>query len=126
MRPRPAVLRLLGALLLGLAAASPPLAAAERPGAPPRGVPAPPPPPEQYNPPDLPGAETDELEPEVTITTRGTEIHEEYRLNGQLYMVKVIPAKGPPYYLIYDEAGRARRSDLEPEILVPSWVIKRF
>lgn len=97
-----------------------PAVAAERP------VPPPPPPPEQYDPPDLPGADVDELEPEVTITTRGTEIHEEYRLNGQLYMVKVTPARGKPYYLLYDERGHARRSDLEPDIMVPNWVIKRF
>ncbi|BAU50406.1 hypothetical protein SVA_3872 [Sulfurifustis variabilis] len=113
-------------LLLGGLAAAPPLPGAERPAPPPAAVPEPPPPPEQYDPPDLPGAEVDELEPEVTITTRGTEIHEEYRLNGQLYMVKVTPAKGRPYYLIYDEVGRARRSDLEPDIMVPNWVIKRF
>lgn len=89
-------------------------------------VPPPPAPPENYTPPSLPGEPSEELEPEVTITTRGTEIHEEYRINGQLYMVKVTPAKGPPYYLIYDERGNARRSDLEPEVIVPSWVIKRF
>lgn len=66
------------------------------------------------------------IEPEVTITTKGTEIHEEYRANGQLYMVKVIPAKGKPYYLIYDERGRTRRSDHEPSTIVPQWVIKRW
>lgn len=87
-------------------------------------VPAPPPlPPEgsARSVPD-PGA----LEPEITITSKGTEIHEEYRYHGELYMVKVIPAKGPPYYLIYDERGNERRSDIEPEIVAPSWVIKRF
>jgi hypothetical protein len=41
-------------------------------------------------------------------------------------MVKIIPAVGPPYYLVYDDRGRARRSDLEPDIIVPQWVIKRF
>jgi uncharacterized protein DUF2782 len=65
-------------------------------------------------------------EPEITITSKGTEIHEEYRYHGELYMVKVIPAKGPPYYLIYDERGNSRRSDIEPDIIAPSWVIKRF
>lgn len=88
----------------------------------------PPPPPENYNPPsvpDLPGAE--QHEPEVTITTKGTEIHEEYRLNGRLYMIKVIPAKGKPYYLIdHEGGGQFRRSDFEPRIAIPMWVIKRF
>ncbi|MEK7191566.1 MAG: DUF2782 domain-containing protein, partial [Pseudomonadota bacterium] len=48
------------------------------------------------------------IEPEITITTKGTEIHEEYRANGRLYMVKVVPAKGKPYYLLYDELGKVR------------------
>lgn len=95
---------------------------------PPAAVPAPPAPPENYNPPgvpDLPSGE--QQEPEVTITTKGTEIHEEYRMNGRLYMVKVIPKKGKPYYLIDQEgSGQFRRSDLEPRIAVPTWVIKRF
>jgi hypothetical protein len=66
------------------------------------------------------------IEPEVTITTRGTEIHEEYRANGQLYMVKVTPKHGKPYYLVYDERGRARRTEHEPSIIAPQWVIKAW
>jgi len=91
-------------------------------------VPPPPPPPENYRPPrgGEPARETEDFEPEVTIRTRGTEIHEEYRYNGQLYMVKVTPARGRPYFLIFDERGASRRSDLEPETTIPSWVIKRF
>jgi Protein of unknown function (DUF2782) len=73
-----------------------------------------------------PPASAETIEPEITITGKGSEIHEEYRYNGLLYMIKVIPSHGPPYYLIYDERGRSRRSDLEPNIIVPQWVIKRF
>jgi len=91
-------------------------------------VPPPPPPPENYNPPaapELPSA--GQPEPEVTITTKGTEIHEEYRLNGRLYMIKVTPAKGKPYYLIDQEgSGQFRRSDFDTRISIPTWVIKRF
>lgn len=87
-------------------------------------LPPPPAPDERQARPATPGS--DPIEPEVTITSKGTEIHEEYRYNGQLYMVKVIPAKGPPYYLLFDERGRSRRSDLEPDYVAPSWVIKRF
>jgi hypothetical protein len=90
-----------------------------------RPAPPPPPLPEQSSAPP-PGRGDDGFEPDITVTSKGTEIHEEYRHNGQLYMVKVIPAKGPPYYLIYDERGNARHSDLEPDIIAPSWVIKRF
>lgn len=89
-------------------------------------APAPPPPPENYAAPATEPA-GGEPEPEVTITTKGTDKHEEYRINGRLYMVKVTPAKGKPYYLIDNEGrGQLRRSDFEPTISVPTWVIKRF
>ena len=91
-------------------------------------VPPPPPPPENYQPArgNAPGPESEDFEPEITIQTRGTEIHEEYRYNGQLYMVKVTPKHGRPYFLIFDERGTSRRSDLEPETAIPTWIIKRF
>lgn len=94
----------------------------------PASVPAPPPPPENYNPPATPELpDAGQPEPEVTITTKGTEIHEEYRLNGRLYMIKVVPKKGKPYYLIDQEgSGQFRRSDFESRIAIPTWVIKRF
>lgn len=91
-------------------------------------VPAPPPPPENYNPPAAPEPpEAGQPEPEVTITTKGTEIHEEYRMNGRLYMIKVVPKKGKPYYLIdYEGSGEFRRSDFDSRIAIPTWVIKRW
>ncbi len=98
-----------------------------KPGASKPVVPEPPPLPEHYNPPSAPDEAAQELEPEITITTKGDAIHEEYRLNGVLYMIKVIPAKGKPYYLIdYEGDGKFRRSALEPNITIPMWVIKRF
>ncbi|HEU5337958.1 MAG TPA: DUF2782 domain-containing protein [Sulfuricaulis sp.] len=94
---------------------------------PPAAVPSPPAPPENYNPPAVPDLPSGEPEPEVTITTKGTEIHEEYRLNGRLYMIKVIPKKGKPYYLIDQEgSGQFSRSDFDSRIAIPTWVIKRF
>ncbi len=91
-------------------------------------VPTPPPPPENYNPPATPELpDVGQPEPEITITTKGTEIHEEYRLNGRLYMIKVVPKKGKPYYLIdHEGSGQFRRSDFETRIAIPTWVIKRF
>jgi hypothetical protein len=68
-----------------------------------------------------------ELEPEITIVPREDVTFVEYRIGGRLYMIKVIPAQGPPYYLIDPEGnGEFIRSDLEPEITPPLWVIKRF
>lgn len=86
-------------------------------------VPAPPAMPEDYDSTDLPG----ELEPEVTIVPKEKEIHKEYRVNGRLYMIEVIPAKGPRYFLVDpDGSGKFVRSELGPDVVIPMWVIKRF
>ena len=80
-------------------------------------------------PPPLPGTVPDDLEPEVTIRSDERGRIEEYRINGQLYMVKVTPAKGPPYYLM-DTTGdgelESRRGEIDPKLLVPRWVIFRW
>ncbi len=56
-------------------------------------------------------------EPEVTITTTGKNTRvEEYRIDGRLYMIKIVPAKGFPYYLIDTDGDGdldTRRNDLE-------------
>lgn len=68
------------------------------------------------------------LEPQVTIQKRGSDTIEEFRLNGRLYMVKVTPAHGVPYYLI-DDVGRGdfvRRDNFDTRTRVPMWVIHQF
>lgn len=84
-------------------------------------VPEPPPPP--------PGMEPDPaLEPQVTILRRGTDTVEEYRVAGKLYMIKVTPAGGKPYYLI-DERGDgkfSRQESFDTGIRPPMWVIHQF
>lgn len=56
--------------------------------------------------PSLPpaGYEDGLLERDVTITETETEVIYEYRINGQVYMVKVDPIAGPPYYF-FDHNG---------------------
>lgn len=107
--------RLLGIALLGIAL---PLAAQQPPRLEP--VPEPPPP---------PGLVPDPaLEPQVTITRRGEDKVEEYRVNGKLYAMKVTPPHGVPYFLI-DEAGNgtmSRRDSLDSGLRVPQWVIHSF
>src|SRR5690606_6816800 len=44
------------------------------------------------------------IEPEVTIIRRDDAVIEEYRINGRMYMVKVTPKVGKPYYLV-DQDG---------------------
>ena len=65
------------------------------------------------------------LEPEVTImeTDKGT-IYE-YRINGNLYMVKIQPVAGPPYFLL-DTNGDGQLDVRENRIWsnhIPQWVL---
>ncbi|WP_068635763.1 DUF2782 domain-containing protein [Thauera butanivorans] len=66
-------------------------------------------------------------EPEVTIIQRGEDTVAEYRIRGRLYMVKVTPPHGVPYYLIDKEGnGKMVREDALPDLAVPMWVIKSW
>jgi len=65
-------------------------------------------------------------EADVTIIQKEDRIIEEYRLDGQLRAIRVIPVAGRPYYLIdTDGDGRfdQRRFTLADDILVPGWVV---
>ena len=56
-------------------------------------------------PPPIPPKLTEEqVEPSVIIRKEEDRLIEEYSLNGQVYMVKVTPDKGIPYYYL-DEDG---------------------
>lgn len=70
--------------------------------------------------------ETSGGEQDVTIHDKGTTLIEEYRASGRTYMIRVIPRKGLPYYLIDadgDGSFETRRNQLAPNLLIPSWVI---
>lgn len=80
-------------------------------------------------PPPPPGLQLDPaLEPQVTISRRGEDKVEEFRMNGKLYMIRVTPPHGVPYYLV-DEKGDGRMSrqeSLDSGLRVPMWVIHSF
>lgn len=106
-------------LLLAALAAALPASAQDRSKAQP--IPEPPPPP--------PGFELDPAqEPQVTIRKRGEDTVEEYRVGGKLYMIKVTPPGGRPYYLIDDTgAGQFNRRDsIDTGPRPPMWVIHQF
>ena len=76
----------------------------------------------------------DEKEPEekkvkgpdvVLVESEKKSIHE-FRHNGRLVMIKVVPKRGKPYYLVPEDPSK-HFGDLErAEKLVPKWILKRF
>ncbi len=69
------------------------------------------------------------LEPKVTITEDKRGMVEEYRMNGALYMIKVTPKVGPVYYLVDADGDgelESRRNELDPDVMIPSWMIFRW
>lgn len=79
-------------------------------------------------PPSLAAQAADADEPEVTITEKKDQTVEEYRAGGRLYMIKITPKVGPPYYLVDDRGdGKfTRQESLDSGVRPPRWVIKKF
>lgn len=66
------------------------------------------------------------LEPEVTITTRGENRIEQYSINGRVYKVKVTPPVGKPYYLVDNDGDGymdSRHDVLKDTESVPQWIL---
>jgi len=72
----------------------------------------------------------EEIEPEVVIIQRKDKKIEEYRVNGQLYMIKVTPKNAPAYFLLDKDGDGTMETqtatDLEPDIQIPRWVLFRW
>lgn len=84
-------------------------------------LPEPPPAPAGYEPDPA-------LEPQVNVIIRPTETIEEYRLNGKIYMIKVTPKIGKPYYLV-DNVGNGkfvRHDDYDTGLRPPMWLFLQF
>jgi hypothetical protein len=83
-------------------------------------------------PPPLPAKESEakvQDEPEIKVIEKSDATIAEYRLKGKLYMMKVTPKVGKPYFLIDREGqGRFDRSDDlgGSNLSVPRWVIFEF
>ncbi|MES9860169.1 MAG: DUF2782 domain-containing protein [Candidatus Thiodiazotropha sp. LLP2] len=83
-------------------------------------------------PPELPLPEVivdgEVIEPDVTIIKRDEGTITEYRVNGQLYMVKIDPDNGPPYYMSdRDGDGEFDSRSTDPtNISVPQWILLRW
>jgi hypothetical protein len=83
---------------------------------------------EPLPPPPAFDAQEDLGAPEVTITTEKDQTVEEFRANGRLYMIKITPRHGVPYYLIDDRGdGKfVRQESLDSGLRVPQWIIHKF
>jgi hypothetical protein len=81
----------------------------------------PPPPPPAQN------ADSND-EPEVKIIKETDQTVEEYRMGGKLYMIKITPKVGKPYYMVDDQGdGKfSRQESLDSGVRPPRWVIHRF
>lgn len=74
-----------------------------------------------------PGAYPGEgIEPEVTIIETESEVITEYRIRGKLYMVKIDPVVGPPYFM-FDTDGDGQLDAEEDrgvhKLSVPQWLL---
>ena len=86
------------------------------------------PPAEAPEPPELPPRvqSGEEMEPDITIIRKGKDTIQEYRRNGQLYMIKVQPQVGPPYYFLDlngDGKMDVKKSDLDKNTNINLWTI---
>jgi hypothetical protein len=62
--------------------------------------------------------------PAIIIRNEDDNTYYEYRVNGELQEIKVVPEVGPTYYLIPIEGGFIRRES--SQLLLPSWVLFRW
>ena len=77
-----------------------------------------------------PKVQDEQLEPTVTIREEEDRRIEEYRLNGRIYMIKVTPKNGIPYYYIDTDGDGQLELDMDQQALNPvqpvHWKIKEW
>ena len=72
------------------------------------------------------GAETAQRGPDVTLIEGEDRTIYEYRQNGHLRLVKIVPRKGRPYYLAPLDPSKGFGDLDKAEFVVPQWEIIRF
>lgn len=68
----------------------------------------------------------EDIAPAVQLREYDNRVVEEYRVNNQLYMIKITPSVGAPYLLVDDDGSGDmawRRPTSETERQVPKWVL---
>ena len=64
--------------------------------------------------------------PDVTLIETEERVVYEYRQNGLLRMIKIVPKRGKPYYLVPRDPGKGLGTVEEADMLLPQWEIVRF
>jgi hypothetical protein len=92
--------------------------------------PPPIPPAEEGDVPIPPKVQGEQIEPTVTIREEEDRTIEEYSYNGQVYMVKITPRRGVPYYYIDTDGDGRLELDMDKQALNPVqpvyWKIKEW
>jgi hypothetical protein len=77
-----------------------------------------------------PKVQDEQLEPTVTIREEEDRRIEEYRMNGRVYMIKVTPEEGVPYYYVDTDGDGQLELDVDQQALNPvqpvHWKIKEW
>jgi hypothetical protein len=75
----------------------------------------------------LPVQDSESMEADITIRKEGDKVIYEYKVNGKIYKIKIIPAVGPAYYFIDPdgdgEMEEVTESDLVNGMKVNQWTI---
>jgi len=84
--------------------------------------------PDYLKPPDIPEPLMDgqNIEPDVNIIQKQDRTIEEYRVNGKLYMIKVVPTIGLPYFLMDTDGDGSldtTQHELDSGLLIPNWIL---
>lgn len=73
----------------------------------------------------MPDYQPDTAGSEIVIRPGEDVVYYEYRVNGEIREIKVVPDVGPSYYLVPADGGGWIREG-ETSLLVPSWVLFRW
>jgi hypothetical protein len=69
--------------------------------------------------------DAEDLEPDITIRDEEERTLREYRVDGELYAIEIVPDRGTAYFLV-DQNGDGNFEHREADgVEVPDWVRKR-
>jgi len=75
----------------------------------------------------LPVQDGEPMEADITIRREGDKVIQEYKVNGKIYKIKIVPAVGPAYYFIDPdgdgEMEEVSESDIVDGMKVNQWTI---